>query len=186
MTTDVDGRHISPWTLRSKVGRVLWWSVQATVWRWSWHNFYGWRRLLLRVFGASVHHTARIRPSVRIECPWNLKLEANSVVGDRANLYALGEITLGVRATVSQQAHLCAGTHNFDLPHLPLICLPIRIGDDAWVAADAFVGPGVTVGAGTILGARGCAFKDLEPWAIYGGNPSKLIRRRAKLPVTCQ
>lgn len=173
-------RHRSAWTTRQKIARVVWWFVQATLWRWSWHNFYGFRRWLLRCFGAEIATTARIRPSVRIECPWNLSIGANSVVGDRAFLYALGPIRLGERVTVSQQSHLCAGTHDFDLPDFPLLTPPIEIGDDAWIAADAFVGPGVTVGPGALLGARGAAFKDLAGWTIYGGNPAREIRVRQR------
>lgn len=171
-------RHESPWTTRQKIGRVLWWFVQGTAWRWSWHNFYGWRRFLLRTFGADVHPEARLRPSVRIECPWNVSVGANAVVGDFSTVYALGKITIGDRVTVSQGVHLCAGTHDFSRPDFPLIKPPIRIEDDAWLAADAFVGPGVTVGKGAILGARGCAFKDLEPQTIYGGNPAKPLGKR--------
>ena len=175
-----EARHVSPWSTRQKVARVLWWFVQATLWRWSWHSSYGWRRLLLRLFGATVEPTARLRPSVRIECPWNLTLGASSVVGDRANLYALGAITLGDRCTVSQGAHLCAGTHDFTRPDMPLLRPPIAIEADAWVAADAFVGPGVTVREGALLGARGCAFTDLDPWTIHGGNPAKALKPRPR------
>lgn len=174
-------RHISPWTTRQKVGRVAWWFVQATLWRWSWHNGYGWRRFLLRRFGAKVHPTARLRPSVRIECPWNLTLGANSVVGDFAILYALGPITLGARVTVSQYVHLCAGTHDHTHPDFLLAKRPITIEHDAWIAADAFVGPGVTVGHHAILGARGCAFKNLKTSMIYGGNPALSIKPRFQL-----
>ena len=61
---------------------------------------------------------------------------------------------------------------------MPLLRPPIVIEDDAWIAADAFVGPNIRVGQGAILGARGAAFKDLDPWTIYGGNPAKPIRKR--------
>ncbi|MBB6430792.1 WcaF family extracellular polysaccharide biosynthesis acetyltransferase [Algisphaera agarilytica] len=179
----VDDRHISPWTTRQKIGRVLWWFVQATVWRWSWHSSYGYRRWVLRRFGATVDPAARIRPSVRIECPWNITLGANSVVGDFANLYALGRITIGDRVTVSQHVHLCAGTHDYTKPDFPLIKPPITIENDAWIAADAFVGPGVKIGKGAILGARGCAFKDMDSWSIYGGNPAKRLASRPASPA---
>lgn len=173
-----DDRHVSSWTTQQKICRVLWWFAQATLWRWSWHNFYRWRRWLLRLFGAQVHATARLRPSVRIECPWNLTLGESCVVGDRANLYALGRISLGDRCTISQGSHLCAGTHDFTRADMPLLTPPIDIQADAWVAADAFVGPGVTVGEGALLGARGCAFTDLDAWTIYGGNPAKALKPR--------
>ena len=178
----VEARHVSAWSTRDKARRVLWWFVQATVWRWSFHNFYGFRRWVLRCFGAQLSPTARLRPSVRIECPWNLRVGAHTTVGDRANLYALGEVVLGDRVTVSQGSHLCAGTHDHTHPDAPLVTRPIVIGDDAWVAADAFVGPGVTVGEGAVLGARGAAFKDLDGWTIYGGNPAKPLKERKITP----
>ena len=104
----------------------------------------------------------------------------NSCLGDHAIAYCLGPIRLGRRASVSQYVHLCAGTHDYDAPDMPLVRPPIAIEADAWIAADAFVGPGVTVGEGAILGARGCAFKDLDPWTIYGGNPAQPIGARRR------
>jgi len=123
----------------------------------------------------------RIRPSVRIEQPWNLTIGDNSSIGDRSVVYCLGKVTIGSHVSISQQAHICAGTHDYKMPDLPLIRPPIVIEDHAWIAADAFVGPGITVGEGAILGARGCAFKDLEAWTIYGGNPAKAIAARPTL-----
>ncbi len=170
----------SPWTTKQNIGRVLWATVEKTLFRWSFHNWYGWRNALLRLFGASVHPTARLRRSVHIEIPWNLTLHEYAGVGDEAILYCLGPVTVGTHATISQYAHICAGTHDFNQPTFPLIRPPIVIGPQAWIAADAFVGPGVTVGEGAILGARGCAFRDLEPWTIHGGNPAKPLRPRVR------
>ncbi|MEO1130802.1 MAG: putative colanic acid biosynthesis acetyltransferase, partial [Planctomycetota bacterium] len=115
-----------------------------------------------------------------IEQPWNLTMGSNSCLGDRCIVYCLGKITLADNVSISQGAHLCAGTHDFTRYDLPLLRPPITIEAHAWVAADAFVGPNVTVGEGAILGARGCAMKSLEPWTIYGGNPAKPIRVRSK------
>jgi len=171
-------RHQSPYGAREKFARLLWAVVQATLFRGSFHTMNGWRAFLLRRFGARVGSPVMIRRTVRIECPWNLSIGSNVAIGDRAILYALGPITLGDRVTISQHAHLCAGTHDFDDPDMPLIRPPITIERDAWIAADAFVGPGVTVHEGAILGARGCAFCDLEAWTIFGGNPAKAIKKR--------
>lgn len=170
--------QISPWTLREKIGRALWMVAQATLFACSWHNWYGYRRWLLRQFGAKVGRHVVIRPSVKVAVPWNLNIGDYSSLGDGAIVYNLGPIEIGRRVTVSQYAHLCAGSHDFTQRSMPLLRPSIHIGDDAWIATDAFVGPGVRVGAGTILGARSSAFKDLEPWSIYGGNPAKKIRER--------
>ena len=93
-------------------------------------------------------------------------------------LYCLGPITLGERVSISQGAHLCAGSHDFSKPDMPLLRPPIEVGDDVWIAADAFVGPNVVIGARAILGARACAFKNLDGDWIYGGNPARPLRPR--------
>jgi putative colanic acid biosynthesis acetyltransferase WcaF len=164
--------------MREKIARLLWGCVQATLFRCSFHNWYGVRRALLSAFGAKLHDTANVRRTVLVECPWNLSIGAESSVGDRAILYCLGPVTIGARVTVSQGAHLCAGSHDSRKATMPLLRPPIDVEDDAWIAADAFVGPKVRVGAGAILGARAVAFDDLAPWGIYLGNPAARVRER--------
>ena len=171
---------VSPYTHREKVGRVLWNYMGQPAFRLTFHNWYGVRRALLRLFGARVGRNARLRPSVRIEQPWNLIVGAESSIGDRAIVYCLGRVTIGDAVSISQGAHLCAGTHDFADPAMPLVRPPIVIERRAWIAADAFIGPGVTVGEGAILGARGCAMKDLEAWTIYAGNPARALRERPR------
>ena len=177
---EVDVR--SPWTLRQNVGRVLWMLARATLFRWSFHNWYGFRRALLRAFGAKIGRGVRVRPTAMIEIPWNLSIGDHAIIGDYAILYSLGEITIGRRVVISQFAHLCAGTHDFNDPNFPLVRPPIAVGDEAWVAADAFVGPGVTVGRRAVLGARSSTFKDIPAGKIAGGNPSKVLRDRDPAP----
>ena len=96
----------SPWTARQKIARVGWMLVRGSLFRWSFHNWYGWRRFLLRCFGARVGHDARLRPTVMIEIPSNLELGDHCRVGDHAILYSLGKIRIGRLAVISQYAQL--------------------------------------------------------------------------------
>ncbi len=170
--------HTSPWTRGQRVKRQLWYIVQATVFRYSLYNAFGWRRFLLRLFGARLAPDVRIRPSARVEIPWNLTIGQNSSVGDFAILYCLGPVTLGRRVTISQYAHLCAGTHETNTRRMLLLRPSITIEDDAWIAADAFVGPGVRIGAGTLVGARSNVFSDLPPMVVAVGSPARAVRAR--------
>jgi putative colanic acid biosynthesis acetyltransferase WcaF len=172
----------NPWTLKQRIGRVLWAIVQATLFRWSPHPFYAWRAMLLRAFGAKLGKGVLIRPSVRITIPWNLTMGDYAVVGDFAILYCLGPITMGAWSTVSQYSHLCSGTHDASNRHMYLVTQPIVLGDDSWVAADAFVGPGVTIGDRAIVGARSSVFKDVPADTVVGGNPAKFIKDREFTP----
>ncbi|HQY87297.1 MAG TPA: WcaF family extracellular polysaccharide biosynthesis acetyltransferase, partial [Tepidisphaeraceae bacterium] len=173
-------RFISPWSLKDNVMRVLWMIVQLTLFRPSFHNWYGWRRFLLKLFGAKIGRGVRIRPTVKVEIPWNLEIGDNSIVGDYAILYSLGKITLGKRVIISQYAHLCAGTHDYRYKSFPLIRPPITVGDEAWIAADAFVGPNVTIGKRAVLGARASAFRDIAPEMIAAGSPAREIKPRER------
>lgn len=175
----VDVRHQSPWTTRQKLGRFAWYFVQATLFRLPLHNAYRWRALLLRAFGAKLARNVRVRRTVRVEVPWHLAIGEGTSVGDFAILYSLGPITIGRNVTISQYAHLCAGTHDFTTRAMTLVRAPITVGDDAWIAADAFIGPGVTVGARAVLGARASAFSDVPPDVIAVGNPAKSLKARA-------
>ncbi|MEM6479962.1 MAG: acetyltransferase [Pseudomonadota bacterium] len=165
-------RNARKWTRKEQAGRVLW-ALARPVFRLIPRPLWGLRRAMLRAFGAQVGRDVHVYPTARITIPWNLTLGEGSAVGDHAILYALGPITLGPRATISQYAHLCAGSHNWKDAAMPLTKPPIVIGADVWVCAEAFVGPGVTVGARAILGARSVVMRDVSEGAIMMGNPAR-------------
>ena len=173
-------RHSSAYGFREKIARILWSLVQSTFFRLSFHNWYAWRRFLLRRFGAVIGTDCVIRRTVRVECPWNLQLGANSCLGDRVHAYCLGPVKIGSRVSISQDAELCAGTHDYSKHDMPLLRTQITVHDDAWIAAGAFVGPDVTVGEGAILGARSVAMKDLKAWTIHIGNPAVAVKDRER------
>lgn len=171
-------RASSPYTLWEKVKRVLWNYGGQFVFRVSFHDWYGARNALLRLFGAKIGRSVRIRPTVSVEQPWNLEIGDNSSVGDRVILYCLGHITIGDNCSISQYAHLCAGTHDHTRPDMPLVKLPIVLEDDVWLAADVFVGPGVRIGREAVIGARSSVYKDIEGGYVYCGNPAKPMKKR--------
>ena len=168
----------SPWSFREKLIRAIWMLLGKPVFRVSFHNWYGFRAWLLKLFGAKIGKGVRIRPSVNVEIPWNLDIKDGVTVGDYAILYSLGLITIGERTIVSQYAHLCAGTHDHTDRRFPLIRDPITIGADAWIGADAFVGPNVTIGRLSVLGARSSAYRNLEAGTVYVGNPAHTLKKR--------
>ncbi|MCR9194861.1 MAG: hypothetical protein NXH88_09030 [Hyphomonas sp.] len=177
-TVDTEAnRRARKWTSREQVGRMLW-GFALPMFRFSPRPLWGWRRWLLRAFGAQIDHDVHVHPTVRIAIPWHVTLGRGCAVGDSAILYSLGPIRIGARATVSQGAHLCAGTHDWRDPAMPLLKPPIEIGADAWICADAFIGPGVSVGARAIVGARSVVMKSVETNSIMAGNPACEIGKR--------
>lgn len=178
LTIDIAAnRRAVKWSRTEQVWRVLFALARPLV-RYSPRPLWGWRRLVLRVFGARIGAEVRIAPSASLTMPWNLVIGARAAIGEGATLYALGQIEIGADATVSQGAHLCAGTHDFRDPAMPLLKPAIRVGEGAWVCADAAVGPGVGVGELAVVGARAVVMRDVAPRVIVAGNPARIIGER--------
>jgi putative colanic acid biosynthesis acetyltransferase WcaF len=130
------------------------------------------------VFNAKIHGTPFVHQRARIAIPWNLTLHDRACLGDRANAYSLGEIEIGARAVVAQEAYLSTGSHDFSDPALPLVVAKITIGEDAFVGARVFVLPGVTIGARAIIGACSVVTHDVPENVVAAGNPCRVLRPR--------
>lgn len=174
----IDPRREATFTLGNRLRRLAWGVVYVFLFRPSPRPFHGWRSGLLSLFGAKMGKGCHVYAKVRIWAPWNLVIDDEAGIADEVNLYSMAEIKIGRRAVISQGAHLCTGTHDYTDKNFRLYALPIAIGEEAWICTEAFVGPGVRIGEGAVLGARAVATKDLEPWSVYAGNPVSLIRKR--------
>jgi putative colanic acid biosynthesis acetyltransferase WcaF len=165
-------------SLANRLTRVVWGLAWLLLARWTPPPFHRWRGFVLRMFGARVDPTARIHASVSVWLPANLSIGANALIGPGARLYNQGKISIAERAVISQGAYLCASTHDVNDPDFQLLLRPIVIGRQCWVAADAFVGPGVTMHEHAVLAARGALFTDAAKDGIYRGNPAVWIKDR--------
>ena len=170
-------RKLKPYSRSEYIGRTLW-MMARPFFRYSPRPFFAWRRFILRLFGSKVGSEANIDPTARIYLPWKLILGNQTSIGENAVIYNLGLITIGDKATISQRAHLCAGTHNYENPSMELLRGPIQIGAQAWICADAFIGPKVTVGDNSVVGAASVVVKDVPPWEVHAGNPAKFLKKR--------
>jgi putative colanic acid biosynthesis acetyltransferase WcaF len=180
----LDSRHHRTWesgasfSLSNRLFRLAWSAAWLLLAAWTPPPLHPWRRLILRGFGARIAATAGVYGSARIWDPSKLEMGSYAFIGPRVIIYSMARISLGDYALVSQGAHICAGSHDIEDENFQLTARPISIGARAWVAADAFVGPGVAIGEGAVLGARGCAFHDLEVWTVHAGNPARFLKHR--------
>jgi putative colanic acid biosynthesis acetyltransferase WcaF len=170
------GRFRLPAGFRGRSGATvfLWQIVQGSLFACSPQFAYGWRRLLLRSFGARIGSNVKVRPSARITYPWKVEIGDRAWVGDGAELYSLAPIRIGADAVVSQKSYLCAASHDYRRPEFPMVEGPIIIGDQAWLAADVFVAPGISIGRGAVIGARSSVFSDIEAGMLAFGSPAKV------------
>lgn len=169
-----------PANFRGKSGWYvqLWWIVQSTLFGLSPQFMYSWRRWLLRQFGATVGKHVLIRPTVRITYPWKVCIGDYSWLGDDVVLYSLGEIFIGDHVVISQRSYLCTASHDYRQPTFDMVASKIQIEDQAWLATDVFVAPGVNIGRGAVVGARSSVFEELPAMKVCIGTPAKPIRER--------
>lgn len=163
---------------RSSLIVQLWWLVQSTLFGLSPQFMFGWRRFILRLFGAKIGRNVLIRPSARITYPWKVKIHDYAWIGDNVVLYSLGEIEVGAHVVISQRSYLCAASHDFQKKNFNIFAQKIKIEDEVWLATDVFVAPGTSIGQGAVVGARSSVFHDLRPGMICFGSPAVPVRPR--------
>lgn len=162
----------------NRVARLIWTLVWMVFFRPTPRPFHAWRCFLLRLFGARIGKRVAVYQSARIWAPWNLEMADRSCLGDFVDAYSVDKINLGEGAVVSQYSYLCTASHDYTEASRPLITAPIVIGSQAWVTADVFIAPGVTIGEGAVVTARSSVFSDVEPWVVASGNPCRAVRPR--------
>jgi len=167
-----------PYPRSEYVRRALWELVQATLIRFSPRRAHAWRRFWLRQFGAKMADSAGTKSSTLIKHPWLFSMGEHSMLSERVEIYNLGEVAIGSHTVLSQDVYVCAGTHDYTRPDLPLIRSTITIGSGVWICAGAFIGPGVVVGDNAVVGARAVATKSVPPGSIAAGNPARVVRDR--------
>ena len=162
--------------------------LERGVWRIVWFLFAravpppvgkGWRRVLLRIFGAKIGAGAHIYASARVWLPRHLTMASNATLGPSVECYNMAPVNIGESAIISQRAFLCTGSHDTRDPHFQLVTAPISIGRGSWIAAEAYIGPGVTIGSNAVVAARACVVSDVPAGTIWGGNPAKQIGERS-------
>ena len=99
-------------------------------------------------------------------------------LADDVDCYCVDKIIIGSKVAVSQRAFLCTASHEIETYHRVLIHAPIKIDDHAWVCAETFVGPGITIGHSAVVAARAVVTRDVEAYAVVGGNPARLLKQR--------
>jgi putative colanic acid biosynthesis acetyltransferase WcaF len=157
----------------------LWWVADTLLIKPSPQIFYGWRRFIYRFFGAKIGKNVIIRPSARFTYPWKITIGDNSWIGDDVVLYSLGPIIIGNNVVISQKSYLCTGSHKSNSEKFEIYEKEILIQDQVWIATDVFIGPGVKIAKGNLIGARSSVYKSIESEGnIYFGNPIQFKGKR--------
>jgi len=173
-----EGEYLNTLSLKNRVGRSIWGIVYLVLFRLTPVPCFGWRRMLLQLFGAKLAPSVHIYPSARIWAPWNLTMESRACLAQEVYCYNVDQVFLAADSTVSFRSFLCTASHDINHPQRPLVTGPIRIERGAYLFADAFIGMKVTVGEGAVVAARAVVVRSVAPFDVVGGNPARVISRR--------
>lgn len=172
-------QSITHWGWRMKIVRGLWTYGMEPVVRWLPKSCSFIRIGALRLFGARIGKRCLVLPGVRVLMPWHLSLDEFVAIGRSVEVYNFAHVRIRRMTVVSQRCFLCTGSHDYLDPTMPLIWKPIDIGSECWVAAEAFIGPGVSIANGVVVGARTAVSRSIgTPWTVWAGNPAKFIKTR--------
>ena len=176
--TNINSFKDPSFSRRNRIARLIWQIVWLILFRPTPPQMHSWRCFLLRIFGAKIHHSCHVYSSVEIWAPWHLCMESESGLGPKVICYSMAPVSIGKRVVISQGVHLCTGSHDYESQNFQLFAKPICIGADAWVCAEAFIGPGVSIGNGAVIGARSVVTHDQGAWMVCAGNPCREIKPR--------
>ncbi|MBA3924674.1 MAG: colanic acid biosynthesis acetyltransferase WcaF [Nostocaceae cyanobacterium] len=175
---NVNSYNQPSFSLKNRLARIAWGIVYVFFFRTSPRPLHFWRSFLLRCFGAKLGKNCHVYPKVQIWAPWNLVMADYSGMANDVNCYSIAIISLGKKVVVSQGTYLCTGTHNYEDQNFQLYAKAIYIEDNVWLCAQSFIGPGVTISEGAVIGARAVVTKDMPAWTVCAGNPCKPIKPR--------
>ncbi|WP_418830481.1 DapH/DapD/GlmU-related protein [Phocaeicola sp.] len=171
--------YTSSWSLLELLKIHIWKVVWVLLYRYTPKHFFNlWRLTLLKLFGAKIYGRPFVYPSSKVFVPWNLEIGNKSCVGPNVEIYNLGPVIIQDNVTISQYCYICNGTHDLSLPNLPLMIGIVRLNNNVFIGAKALVLPGICIGENAVVGAGAVVTKDVDPWAIVGGNPAKFIKKR--------
>lgn len=163
---------------KSKIIVQLWWLIEKTLFAWSPHFLYSWRRFLLRLFGAKIGKGVLLRPTVRVTYPWKVSIGDYTWVGEDCILYSLGNITIGSHVAIAHGVYFNTGLHDYSSENFDIGSKSVVIEDQSWITNDVYIAPGVTIGKGCVIGARSSVFKSMPDAYICYGNPAVPVKKR--------
>jgi putative colanic acid biosynthesis acetyltransferase WcaF len=159
------------------VKRILWHFTNGIFFKTFFH-FYSLKVWLLRLFGAKVGKNVVIKPHVNIKYPWNISIGDNVWIGEEVWIDSLDKVVIGNDVCISQGALLLCGNHNYKKTTFDLMVGKIILEDGVWIGAKSVVCANVICYTHSVLGVLSVATKNLDPYAIYRGNPAERVKER--------
>lgn len=134
------------------------------------------------VFGDNINAWSHAEKNVLI----TFTRDARITIGDDCRLNGAGiqayrQVRIGARCILSSTLIVDTDFHPLDPakrhdPDSPVVCAPITIGENVWVAGQTAILKGVTIGENSVVGFRAVVTKDVPSNVVVGGNPARIVK----------
>lgn len=163
---------------RSKLVEAAWYGIKIFFFLSALPWPSGLKRGLLRLFGATIGRSVVIKPRVNIHFPWKLEVGDFTWLGEDAWLLNFEPLRIGRHCCISQRAFLCGGNHDFRTTNMRYRNGPITVNDGAWIGAQVFVAPNVSIGVDAVVVAGTIVTCDVPAGMVWGGQPAGVLTGR--------
>jgi len=124
---------------------------------------------------------------IQLYGPGRIELGEDSYVGEQCSLQAApGQIVcVGRRCSIAHNVRVYTSTAiadaDFSIGPPPTTSGSVSIEDGAWIGANAYIAPGVTIGRNVVVGANSVVTRSIPASEIWGGVPARLIRSKRRI-----
>lgn len=140
------------------------------------------RRFFYRAGGITIGNGSTIHMHARFYNPHHIRIGKDSIIGEGIVLDGRAPLTIGNHVDIASEVMIYNSEHNIESEHFAatetVVQEPVVIEDYVFIGPRAIILPGVTIGKGAVVGAGAVVTKHVEPYAIVGGVPAKVIGER--------
>ncbi len=136
------------------------------------------RRFFFRLAGMQIGAGSTLHMGARFYNPAQIHIGTDTIIGEGAVLDGRAHLQIGDHVDFATEVMVYNAQHDIESPTFAAEVAPVIIHDYVFVGPRAIILPGVTIGKGAIVAAGAVVTKDVEPYAIVGGVPAKVIGER--------
>lgn len=136
------------------------------------------RNWIWRCVGVKLGSGSTLHTGVRVYDPRNISVGDGSIIGYGVFIDGRDKVRIGNHTDIASEVMIYSSEHDIHASDFAPISAEVKIGDYVFIGPRAIILPGVKISDRAVVAAGAVVTKDVEPGAIVGGVPAKVIGER--------